>query len=487
MDAVPDIIPRETKQSDQLPQESSDWLISIREKLREAQLYTARKPWEKWCIYRVPQRLRDVQEDRKPYVPQTVSIGPYHLGSEQVQDIDLQKWVALQQILERTGQDLNLYLDSVKQVEQKARACYQQDAVHLSSNQFVEMMVLDGCFILELFRCYSRAGAGGNPVFSNQRTIDDILLDMVMLENQIPLFIIDRLLRLMCTAGNPGDHQREQAMALVLNFFNPEWLTGNPMSIKEFNELRLSLEQEECLHILDVFRRSLLHAGPQQGTINRHGFQWRVCNNFIPGCLKRWLHANKTPNRISRRGQVIHRVTELREGGVKFRKRKTNCFWDVRFKNGVLEIPTIWIQDSTMTILLNIAAFEHCHLKMSDAVIASYVVFMECLIKSPEDVGHLHHRGIIQHLLGHDAEVVDMFKSISKEMQVDAHGGFYAKLSEQVNAYYNKRRNRWRASLLHKYFYNPWAIISLVAAIILLFLTAIQSFYAVYSYHRPNS
>ncbi|KMS94713.1 hypothetical protein BVRB_016010, partial [Beta vulgaris subsp. vulgaris] len=467
MDVVTDITTRATKHSDQLPQEPSEWVITLREKLKEAKQYAATRPWEKWCIYRVPRRLRDVQEDSKAYVPQT--------------------------ILEHTGQDLNLYLDAIKEAEEEARACYKQELVHLSSNKFVEMMVLDGCFILELFRSYPRAGVTGNPIFSNQKIIDDILLDMVMLENQIPLFIIDRLLRLMCMTGTPDEHQNGQAMALAVNFFNPEWLTGKPMSIGEFNELKFSLQQKECLHLLDVFRQSLLHAGPQQDSNHRHGFPRRVCNKLVPGFLKQWLrdklfpgylkrrlYANRAPNRIPGHGQIIHRVTQLREGGVKFTKRDTNCFWDIRFKNGVLEIPTIWIQDSTMTILLNVSAFENCHLKINDAIIASYVVFMECLIKSPEDVGHLHRYGIIQHLLGHDGEVVDMFKSISKEILVDAQTGYYSKLSEQVNAYYNQRRNRWRASLLRKYFNNPWAIISLIAAFILLLLTAIQSFYAVY-------
>ncbi|XP_019106456.2 UPF0481 protein At3g47200 [Beta vulgaris subsp. vulgaris] len=498
MDVAPEVAPRPTTQPDPLPQEQ--WVISIREKLKKAQQYAAERPWEKWCIYRVPRRLRDVQDTRKAYVPQTVSIGPYHLGCEQVRDIDCHKWVALNHILELTGQDFSLYLDSIKAVEEKARTYYKEEFVHLSSNMFVEMMVLDGCFILELFRSYPRAGDMGNPVFTKQKIIDDILLDMVKLENQIPFFIIDKLLRLMCMTGNPDEHQKDQAIALALNFFNPEWLTGKPMSTREFNEMKFSLQQEECLHLLDVFRRSLLHAGPQQDTNDRHAFPRRVCNGLVTGFLKRWLHdslflgylkrrlhANRAPKRVSRHGQIIHSVTQLREGGVKFRKWNTNCFWDIRFKNGVLEIPTIWIQDSTMTILLNVAAFEHCHLKISDAVIASYMVFMECLIKSPEDVSHLHRCGILQHLLGHDSEVVDMFKNISKEILVDAQNGHYAKLSEQVNAYYNQKSNRWRASLLHKYFNNPWAITSLVAAFILLLLTALQSFYAIYSYYRPSS
>ncbi|XP_021741107.1 UPF0481 protein At3g47200-like [Chenopodium quinoa] len=458
-------------------QEKLEWVISIQEKLNEAQQFITRKSWEKCCIYRMPRRIRDAQESKKIYEPQTISIGPYHIGSELVQDMDLYKWVALYQILRRTGQNLSLYFDTVSQVEDQARACYQQ-VNHLSSNKFVEMMVLDGCFILELLRYYpARGTTGGNPVFANKRIVEGIVLDMVMLENQVPLFIIDRLLKLM----NGNQHQNDQALDLVLNFFNPKWLTGIRMSVNELNELNRSLKQEECLHVLDVFRRSLLHVRPQQGTINKHRFRW------IPMCLKRWLHClceNKASDSISGREQVLHSVTELRKGGVKFRKRNTSCFLDFRFKNGVLEIPPICIHDNTKTILLNITAFEHCHMKISDGVIASYVVFMERLLKSPEDVGHLHRHGII---LGDGAQAVDMFKSVCKEMLVNVHDGYYADLSKEVNAYYSQRRNRWRASLLQKYFHNPWSAISLVAAIFLLCLTALQSFYAVFSYHRPNS
>ncbi|KAL9235644.1 hypothetical protein vseg_010387 [Gypsophila vaccaria] len=467
-----------------------EWIISMSQKLKDAKEYAADQPWHKWSIYRVPRRLRD-SHDSKVYVPQTVSIGPYHHADVQVQCMDRQKYIALNRTLERTGHDLSLYIDAIKEVEKRARTCYQQDLGHLSSDQFVEMILLDACFILELFRCSPKVVKSQDSEVSDifdPRLIDDILLDMVMLENQIPLFILDTLLGLSCVvAGNPNEEPKEPAVSLALNMFSSEWLTGVPLSRSELKELKSSLQGAECLHVLDVFRQSLLHQGPRANPPYLHKSWWSLRDKILPGCLKKWHNGDKVCKRTQRCRQVIHRVTELREAGVKFRKRNTNRFWDIKFKDGVLEIPSIWIQDGTTSILLNLAAFEHCHLKISDAVIASYAVFMECLIKSSEDVSYLHRHRIIQHLLGHDDEVVDMFKSVSKEMLVDANGGQYARLAEEVNAFCNRRTNRWRASFVHRYISNPWAVISLVAAIILLVLTATQTVYTVYTFYRPPS
>ncbi|KAK9733937.1 hypothetical protein RND81_04G102000 [Saponaria officinalis] len=317
--------------------------------------------------------------------------------------------------------------------------------------------------------------------------IDDILLDMVMLENQIPLFVLDTLLRLGCmVAGYPDEEPKEHAVSLVLNLFNSEWLTGAQLSAIELNELKSSLQSTECFHVLDVFRRSLLHHGPQHNPSYPNKSLWRLCDKLIPECLKKGYQTNQDRKKTRGDGQVIYRVTELREAGVKFRKRNTSLFWDIKFKNGVLEIPSIWIHDGTVSILLNLAAFERCHLEISDAVVASYAIFMECLIKSSEDVSYLHRHGIIQHLLGHDDEVVDMLKCVSREMLVDANGGHYARLTEEVNTYCDQRWNRWRASFLHRYFRNPWAITSLVAAVLLLALTALQTFYTVYSFYKQK-
>ncbi|KAK1279526.1 hypothetical protein QJS04_geneDACA004578 [Acorus gramineus] len=56
-----------------------------------------------------------------------------------------------------------------------------------------------------------------------------------------------------------------------------------------------------------------------------------------------------------------------------------------------------------------------------------------------------------------------------------------------VNKYCNSKTHRWRAVLARDYFNSPWAIISVVAAFILLGLTLLQTFYTMYAYYHPPS
>lgn len=153
-------------------------------------------------------------------------------------------------------------------------------------------------------------------------------------------------------------------------------------------------------------------------------------------------------------------------------------------KDGKLQIPRLLIHDGTKSLFLNLIAFEQCHLDCSNDI-TSYVIFMDNLINSPEDVGYLHYRGIIEHWLGSDAEVADLFNRLCQEVVFDINNSYLSLLSEEVNRYYNHRWNTWCASLRHNYFSNPWAIISLVAAVVLLLLTLAQTYYGIYGYYRP--
>ncbi|KAF3439004.1 hypothetical protein FNV43_RR17279 [Rhamnella rubrinervis] len=476
-DSVQIFIKNDGQNFEEVPKSpESDWVVTIREKLDHARQDDALSSWSKLCIYRIPHYLRE--GDDKAYVPQIVSLGPYHHGKKRLRQMDRHKWRSLHRFLKRTNSDIKLYLESVKELEEKARACY-EGPISMSSNEFVEMMVLDGCFVLELLRgvCegFKQLGYPRNdPVFAMRGSMHSIQRDMIMLENQIPLFILDRLLGLQL--GDPG--QKGLVAKLTLQFFDPLMPTDEPLTKSDRNKLESSLgyttsfdplSDQGALHCLDVFRRSLLRSGPQPTPK-----VW----------IKKWSHANRVADK--RRQQLIHCVTELRESGIKFKKRKTDRFWDVKFKNGILRIPRLLIHDGTKSLFLNLIALEQCHLDCSNDI-TSYVIFMDNLINSPEDVGHLHYCGIIEHWLGSDAEVSDLFNKLCQEVVFDINDSYLSRLSEEVNRYYNHRWNAWRASLKHNYFGNPWAIISLVAAVVLLLLTFAQTFYGVYDFYKPHN
>ncbi|KAL8473034.1 hypothetical protein ACS0TY_030035 [Phlomoides rotata] len=458
--------------------QESEWVITIKQKLDQAQNDDVAGQWAKLCIYRIPQCLRE--NDDKAYIPQTVSLGPYHHGKKRLRSMDRHKWRALHYVLKRTKQQIELYLDAVKELEERARACY-EGPICLSSNEFVEMMVLDACFVLELF-CgaaggFTRLGYSRNdPIFAMRGTMHSIQRDMIMLENQIPLFILDRLYGLQ--SGSPD--QNGVVSRLALSFFDPLMPTDAPLTKSDRNKLELSLGNSNSfdpltehggLHCLEVFRRSLLAV--------------RVGLNPTPCVwIKRWSHTSRVVDK--RRQQLIHCVTELKDAGIKFKRRKTDRFWDIRFKNGILKIPRLLIHDGTKSLFLNLIAYEQCHLDCSNDI-TSYVIFMDNLIDSPDDVSYLHYCGIIENWLGSDQEVADLFNRLCQEVVFDINDGSLSRLSEQVNRYYDHRWNAWRASLKHRYFNNPWSIISFFAAVILLALTLAQTFYTVYTYYIPPS
>ncbi|RVW50121.1 hypothetical protein CK203_114525 [Vitis vinifera] len=61
-------------------------------------------------------------------------------------------------------------LGSTKPNKQKTRQCY-AGAFDIDSNDFVQMMVIDGCFVLELLRLYNRCFENHKASVSQDKTI----------------------------------------------------------------------------------------------------------------------------------------------------------------------------------------------------------------------------------------------------------------------------------------------------------------------------
>ncbi|KAK1316937.1 UPF0481 protein [Acorus calamus] len=136
-------------------------------------------------------------------------------------------------VLKRTGHDIKLYLDAMRSVEDRARACYEGGAHGMGGEEFAEMLVLDGCFVLELFRGAAVEGfkelgySRNDPVFAVRGTMHSIQRHMIMLENQLPLFVLDLLLGLQI--GDPD--QTGVVARLALRFFDPLTPSDEPIKM----------------------------------------------------------------------------------------------------------------------------------------------------------------------------------------------------------------------------------------------------------------
>ncbi|KAF8364770.1 hypothetical protein HHK36_033256 [Tetracentron sinense] len=421
----------EREENASIPTEDPDITLatSIRKKLQTVSTLSSR-----YFIHKVPKKLHNLND--AAYTPQVISIGPFHHGQESLQIMQEHKWRYMDALIDLYPQiDLEGCVKALRGLEERARQCY-AEPIKLGSDEFVEMMLLDGFFILLLFLqeyYIDLLEDTIDPVYDTTWMFSAIMRDMILLENQIPFFVLEQLFLLSVVPNQ--DDPCPSLLELTLVFFK---------YLLKIDEIPETISTSQVQHLLDFIRSCLL---PSSITVLPDGD--RSCD-------------------------VTRSATELHEAGVKFRMGESNCLLDISFRNGVLEIPSLKIEDWTESIFRNLIALEQCQ-KLPNSGITSYASLLDSLINTPKDVSLLIHYGIIENWLGDDEEVSHLFNNLVKEVILETEKFYFSSLCEELNAHCKMRRHRWMASLRHDYFNTPWAIISFNAAVALLILTFIQT------------
>ncbi|XP_016651551.1 PREDICTED: UPF0481 protein At3g47200-like [Prunus mume] len=382
------------------------------------------------CIFKVHQCLAEI--NKKTYQPHIVSCGPYHHVDQHLKMILQHKWK---------------YLRGSSNGRRNKRVLFGDHQRH----DLVEMMVLDGLFTIELFCKVGKLSPidPDDPIFNLEWIFANILRDLFRFENQIPFFLLQKLF----DESKPSRGDSDSSLAkLALEFFNCAVETPKQVLNQDFTTV-------EGKHLLDLLRWICQKASAR----NKEG-NAKVCSR----------KGNTSPSL-----EFIQSAKKLRQAGIKFKTRKAVSFLDIRFCNGVLEIPHIVIDNLRTDLLMNFVAFEQCYFHCSKDV-TSYAAFMSCLIRTPEDVSFLCDKKIVENYLGTDEKVVHFFKNLGKDVPFDIDDCYLSKSFKEVNKYH---RNVWHVrweGFRSKYFGTPWSFLSALAAVILLLLTAIQTFFAVY-------
>ncbi|KDP42690.1 hypothetical protein JCGZ_23630 [Jatropha curcas] len=192
---------------------------------------------------------------------------------------------------------------------------------------------------------------------------------------------------------------------------------------------------------------------------------------------------SQVENNNQTRTHIIQCVSKLRRAGILLTPGKADSFLVVKFNHGVIEMPTITIDDAMSSFLFNCVAYEQCH-NGSSKHFTTYATFLDCLVNTNKDVGYLCDHNIIENYFGTDAEVARFINNLGKEVAFDIDLCYLAKLFNDVHLYYmNSWHVQW-AGFKYTYFDTPWSFISALAALILLVLTVTQTFYTIYATYR---
>lgn len=400
------------------------------------------------CIYRVPDRLRHVNE--KVYTPQVVSIGPLHHGKQSLKAMEEHKKRYLQGFLTRTRVSLEEYVKKVKYHEAKLRSCY-EESIKFNSDEFVRIILVDAAFIIELLLriCRERFNIIGLENYENDRIFNKpwlihyIAPDMQLLENQLPFFILEDL-------------------------FDPDIITVSSNS-KKLSMINLSYEFLTMTLALEGAEDSLKRISSSSSNPKVEHFLDFIRTLHLP-ILEESDQSNEGPSKSI---MTTPCITELHQAGVKFKLGSSRNLFDIRFNDGILEIPKLQIHDYTELTLRNLLAFEQCHCQNN--YISDYVSLMDDFVNTEKDVEFLLQDGIVENMLGDYNEVCTLINNLGRGVSVDRDSFYFATLSERLNSYCRKPWNRWKANLRQNYFNTPWATISVIAAVLLLILTCIQA------------
>ncbi|CAK9172973.1 unnamed protein product [Ilex paraguariensis] len=338
-------------------------------------------PFEPY-IFRVDGLLR--RENELAYEPEILAIGPYHHGKANLEMMENHKLRYLQMYLARTNESsVDRYVNAMQDLEEKTRKCY-VESIELEKDAFVRMTLLDGCFIIEFFYKLAYEEVIDDPIFKLQRFTNTIFRDLLLFENQLPFFVLERLLGSDLLDIND---LISQIPFLFSHLFSQSSTYSDASDVP----------RENVKHLLGLVHDT-----------------W--CSSF-----KMTVSSRRVAEDQERTWEYIKCSTQLREVGVKFKKAtETSSLLDIEFENGIMKIPPLSIYDSTEVIFRNLVAFEQYNDINEPAYVTDYRKFLDCLINSPTDVEILRHCGIIDNWLGDDEAVSSMLNRLGNNVILDS-------------------------------------------------------------------
>ncbi|XP_059292226.1 UPF0481 protein At3g47200-like [Lycium ferocissimum] len=419
------------------------------------------------------------------YKPQLVSIGPYHNNNPQLRSMENYKLRYLQRFLRRkAGIDVERCIRELENLKDAALQCY-DDIEDLysdhNSGKFLKILLLDGSFVVEFIRERSGMVPNGENIIIDVGCIyHQVLRDMLLLENQLPFFVLTKLY----------DMTMDQIpfTRLMKQTFNSSLLKMLPSSFIETE----GHDVRNIKHLLQLVHMSCQPSEKKASQTTNPSMEMEYCRKRLcwnPFQRIRLKAMSKYKDHQPWDANMPN-ATDLHEAGVRFSEAgkiyrrleegdlgDNTSLFDIKFGNGMITIPYFEVCDITETILRNLIAYEQLSFDVHPRYFSDFSVFMDYLIDSDKDVSLLRRKGIIKNEIGEDKEVASLFNKIGKGVTV--YSDFYYKEEcRKLVQHCEKTWNKMKASLIHNYFNSPWAGASTVGAVILLILTAIQTFLA---------
>ncbi|KAM3714925.1 hypothetical protein ACJW31_01G370000 [Castanea mollissima] len=344
------------------------------------------------CIYRGPPYLRKLEEH---YTPQVVSIGPFHRGNAELR-MEQRKLRYLKYFIQRFevfNISLKDLVRTIKECEESVRCCY-VETIRRNNGASIETWLMNA-----------------------------IRFDLILLENQLPFFILEKLFHHAYASRSSYSRSFIQVMTFNYDYYNTQGISYSP-------HLKMK-------HFLDLIRTFWL------------------------------LPSEKLPKRGNHVVKHLHLATELYEAGLVFKKGTSSCLFDINFTKGALKMPPLTLDNSSET----------------KAYITNCFILLGFLIRTNKDVNLLVRKGVMLNLLGNNDETRHLVSSLVDNVKYADMNSDYYRVYKELKAFYWKSIfpwHSWLETLQHDYFSSPCKVAWKITVIIFLVLTFLQTIYTMF-------
>ncbi|KAB1218755.1 hypothetical protein CJ030_MR3G026635 [Morella rubra] len=576
--------PTMSSQSDSNKFDELRWVIQIRRTLEEELEDDAEVPVS---IFNVPKAL--LASHPESYTPQEVALGPYHYWRPELYEMQRYKLAAAKRIAKQF-QSLKFQnvVDQLTKLDSMIRACYHK-YLDFNGETLAWMMAIDASFLLEFLQVYAvQEGKTLTRVSSRMSHLVDyagtksahnaILRDAVMLENQIPLVVLRKMLEFKFSSLELADDMLLSMLTGLCKELSPFKLTDQDLQkiqvsggshlldflygtivpkVEEPSEITevegqndgkqekesSSADSSYVKQLLDFIWKQVqkLNGGPirliKKVLVSKPlkfilKLPWTILSS-LPGLkilkqpveslfsqnkeeVKPENQTSSSTNNISQPPSVdeiaIPSVTELANCGIRFVPTNggiSTIAFDA--KTATFYLPAVTLDVNTEVVLRNLVAYEASnasgplvftrYTELMNGIIDSdedakilrdkgiftrYTELMNGIIDSDEDAKILRDKGIILNRLKNDEEVSKLWNGMSKSVKL-MKVPFLDKVIQDVNKHHSGRLSVIAGKFFKLYVFGSWQFLSVLAAICLLLLMALQSFCSVYSCSRTLS
>ncbi|KAF8769376.1 hypothetical protein HU200_006625 [Digitaria exilis] len=409
-------------------------------------------------IQKVPSSVRGGLDEHY-FLPDVVSIGPYHhraaphlVEMEQVKEAVAHEAPSWHPFPRRA---VDLFLEAVRPVLPEARLCYAADVFGgraIADNDFANMMVVDGCFLLAVVAILTKDYPDDLEHWSwTHGRMLRIMKDILLFENQIPWAVVRALMSLR---------------PVRVDVFVAKVLAYLDVHSREPRFDQTPWHKLRPVHLLDLVHQR--HLGGPPPAADGHV---RYCDYARP-----FAHFTS--------------AVELAEAGIRIHGSGTCRVTDVRveptpaaaaaaLRIGRLALPQLALSWLPRCWLINMVALECVTDRSDQSGVSSYLAILGSLIRTERDVEELRKRRILFSTMS-DQRTAEFFEVLMDPLPRQE---LYLRTLEGIVQLRATRRTRSR---LHAVYYRNRRII-LAAAPLLSLLVAIIGIALTNSLKRKSS